>query len=61
MKTQLHQQKSEDLQGNWSVFFFFFFKDIILQSWSKNHYSEQCDVKKALLSATLCTDLQSIS
>lgn len=53
MKTQIYQQKSENLQGNWL--------ELCGVVCSKKKHFKQCDVKKTLASATLCTDLQSIS
>lgn len=60
MKTQLHQQKSDDLQGNWLELVLKKKKIIILKTCNKNQLLRAM-WSQSLVSATLCTDLQSIS
>lgn len=59
MKTQVHQQKSEDLQGN-SLGLPFKKKSPNFRTGVKTTYLWQCDIIKTL-SAIVCTDVQRVS
>lgn len=60
MKTQVHQQKSEDLQGNSLGLPLKKKKSPNFRTGVKTTYLWQCDIIKTL-SAIVCTDVQRVS